>query len=71
MGTVSLKLPINVAGRFEIADPKIARRLLKEIETHGKAVSVFDGVLGIWADRQESEPDLVKRLRDQSNRRDG
>ncbi len=71
MGTVSLKLPINVVGRFEIADPKVARRLLKEIEAHGKAVSPFDGVLGIWADRKESEPELVQRLRDQSNRRNG
>lgn len=71
MGTISITLPIKASGTFKIKDPKVARKLVAEIELLGERISPFDSVLGIWADRPENEKELTDKLRARSNRRNG
>lgn len=71
MGTISITLPIKATGTFRIKDPKVARKLVAEIELLGERISPFDDVLGIWAKRPEDEKELTGKLRSRSNRRDG
>ena len=71
MGTISITLSINANGTFRIKDPKVARKLVAEIESLGERISPFDNVFGIWADRPEDEKELTDILRARSNRRNG
>lgn len=71
MGTISISLPIKAKGNFRIKDRKAAKRLVEELEQIGERVSPFDEVLGIWADRKETEVELTEKLREKNNRRNG
>lgn len=71
MGTISISIPLKVNGSFKIKDPKLARKLVEELEQLGERTSPFDDVLGIWAGRTETEKELTEKLRKQNNRRNG
>lgn len=71
MGTLSISIPLKVNGTFKIKDPKMAKKLVDELERLGERVSPFDEVLGIWSERPESEKELTNKLRSRSNRRNG
>ncbi len=71
MGTISISIPLKVNGSFRINDLKFAKKLIEELEQIGERTSPFDDVLGIWADRPETEKELTKRLRKQNNLRNG
>ena len=71
MGTISISIPLKVNGSFRIKDPKLAKKLVQELEKMGERTSPFDDVLGICAGRTETDKELTEKLRKQSNRRDG
>ena len=71
MGSLTIEVPLKVNRSFRVEDKKFAEKLLRELENLNKKKSSFDDVLGIWAEREESEEDLTEKLRRKSNLRNG
>ncbi len=73
MGSLTIEVPFKVNRSFSVEDEKFAKKLLRDLENQEKKRSkgIFDDVLGIWANRQENEEDLTKKLRRKSNLRNG
>jgi hypothetical protein len=71
MGKLRIRIPLKMDRTFEIKDPEFARQLVEMLESFGKQVGVFDGVVGIWARRPETSEHLTETLRARNNRRNG
>ena len=71
MGSLTIESPLQINRSFRVEDEKTAERLLRELEDLPKRKSAFDDVLGIWADREENEKELIENLRRKSNLRNG
>ncbi|MDQ3322489.1 MAG: hypothetical protein M3525_08695 [Acidobacteriota bacterium] len=71
MGSLTIEIPLKINRTFRVEDRQEAEKLLRELENLDKKKSVFDDVLGIWAERKESEEDLTESLRRKSNLRNG
>ncbi len=71
MGNLTIEIPLKINRTFRIDDEKFATELLRELEEQGKNKGVFDDVLGIWANREETPEELTNNLRRKSNRRNG
>ena len=59
MGSLTIEIPLQINRSFRVEDEKTAERLLRELENLPKKKSAFDDVLGIWADREENEKELI------------
>ena len=71
MGSLTIEIPLKVNRTFQVDDKKFATKLLRELENQEKNKGVFDDVLGIWANREETSEELTKELRQKSNKRNG
>lgn len=71
MGSLTIEIPLKVNRTFQVNDEKFATELLRALEKQEENKGVFDEVLGIWANREETPEELAKRLREKSNKRDG
>ena len=71
MGSLTIEIPLKVNRTFQVDDKKFATKLLRELENQEKNKGVFDDVLGIWANREETSEELTKKLRQKSNKRNG
>lgn len=69
MGSLTIEIPLKINRAFRVEDEKFATKLLRELEEQGKNKGVFDDVLGIWANREETSEELTKKLRQKSNQR--
>jgi hypothetical protein len=69
MGSLTGEVPFDLKRTFKVKDKEFAEKLLQELENQSENKGVFDDVVGIWANRQESSDELTKSLRKKSNNR--
>ncbi len=69
MGSLTIEVPFDLKRTFKVKDKEFAARLLQELENQPESKGVFDDVVGIWANCQESSDELTKTLRKKSNNR--
>lgn len=73
MGQITIEIPQKVKRTYRIVSEDSANEVLKKLDVLVKEANHGgdDGILGLWADRDESAEVIARKLRDGWNRNIG
>ena len=73
MGQITIEIPQKVKRTYRIISEDSADEVLKKLDVLVKEANHVgdDGILGLWADREESAEEIARELRHGWNRRIG
>lgn len=71
MGQITIEIPQRMKRTYRIVSEATANEVLKKIDVLVKEANHIstDGILGLWADREESAEEIARELRRKSNTR--
>ena len=71
MGQITIEVPQKLNRTYRIVSEDSAKEVLDKLDVMVKKANHFkkSGLLGLWADREESAEEIARELRSKSNNR--